>query len=145
MRLALTVSMTLLLGFTTQVPSLAAQVEQSARLAPITAEEATTRLRSLIDQPAPAGLSASDLAAYQAQTEWLRGVRARLDVAREIVGRREAATGQASGRGTQTSLSMSKEYEEFQKSLATERVTFLTTLTKARHDQAMKIINNIRA
>ena len=129
------------------------------------------RLQALIQEPAPAGLSSQDVAVYQAHTEWLKSVVARLehsiksprDIATgqasgrqagsqpgaqpsgEVTAPRDRATGQASGQ-RQVATVLSPDMDLLMKQIQEESQRFdaLTGRLKARHDMAMSSIRNMK-
>jgi hypothetical protein len=129
------------------------------------------RLRALIEEPAPAGLSPQDVPVYQAHTEWLKSVVARLE--HTIKSPRDASTGQASGRQAggppsaqpsaevtaprdqatgkasgqrQVTTVLSPDMDLLMKKIQEESRQYdaLTNLMKTRHEAAMSAIRNIK-
>ena len=129
------------------------------------------RLRALIEEPAPAGLSPQDVQVYQAHTEWLKSVVARLE--HTVKSPRDASTGQASGRQAggqpaaqpsedvavprdratgqasgqrQVATVLSPDMDLLMKRIQEEsrRYDALTNLMKVRHEAAMSSIRNIK-
>jgi hypothetical protein len=133
---------------------------------------ALTQLRSLVEQPAPPGLGQDDVASYQAHTDWLKSVVARLehsiksprDIATgqasgkqmggqpvtppsaEVTTPRDRATGQASGQ-RQIATVLSPDMDLLLKQIQEESRRFqsLSNASKARHEAAMNAIRNMKA
>ena len=103
-----------------------------------------------IDQPDPAGLSPAELQKYTAETDWLKTVRSRLEALgteHGLIPPRDAMSGQASGKRMHKPLTITMEFEALQKTIASEGRQFdtLSNASKARHDLAMSIIQNLKA
>jgi len=127
------------------VPSLAAQQPLPSALGVV---DASARLATLADQPAPSGLNARDQKTYKDQTVWLRGVGVRLDTAAAQIKAARAVGQGASGAAAAQPVSgapipdvdlLKKKIEE-----EARRFAALSGVLKARHEAAMNAIRNIR-
>ena len=124
-------------------PALRAQ-PQSPLPSAIGILDASAKLATLADMPAPSGLSVADRKKYQDETVWLRSVVVRLDSAAAQVKRaREQATGPSSER---VSTILTPDLDLLRKKLEEEALKFsaLSAQLKARHDAAMGTIRNIK-
>jgi len=132
----------------------------SASFGTISVADAAGKIRALIEQPAPPGMSRVDLKTYQSQTDWLKTVASRLDkVNQGTVSPRDQATGQASGKvtaprdaqsgqasGRQVATVLSPDIDLLRKAIEQEslRFTTLSNVLKTRHDAAMNAIRNMK-
>ncbi|HUP18916.1 MAG TPA: hypothetical protein VM778_03060 [Gemmatimonadota bacterium] len=97
-------------------------------------------LSTLLASPAPRGQSRTDIAAYNAHTAWLQGVRDRLQ---DHLDRR---FGSSAGMISEM-MELNAEFLELQESVQTEARKFqtLSNASQIRHDAAMNAIRNMKA
>jgi len=109
----------------------------------ITVKQGVAKLKELIDQAAPGGLTPAEQQQYKEQTEWLTSAHSRLSV----LTAREAASGMATGRQAAPVTESAQKLTELQQALQMESRKFqtLSNASKARHDMAMSIIRNMKA
>lgn len=107
-------------------------------------------MKTLADQPEPAGLDPGQRRVWIQHTEWLKSAHSRLEelaLNAGVVEPREKASGMATGRRTYEPIRFRRELGTLQKTLLEEARRFqtLSNAMKSRHDTAKNIIQNMKA
>ena len=98
----------------------------------------------------PGELTPVERRSFEAQTQWIRSVRVRLEtlaVEAGVVTPRDAPTGRASGKRQHDPLVFKREVEALRETVIREsrRFTALSNMMKTRHDTVLNAIRNMRA